>query len=362
MITRVSRILILALLSSVMCADGKLSAPFSTRADAAGLIQDSPVTQLLDSAQAGIRRGDLAGAAVALEQALALEKGNKTARMALVNVLMRLTRWEEAEQHAQILRQQFPDETGSFYFLALIAFQRGQLPVALEMANQCLERGDRRSEVYKLLALIEYLLQQYDKFEAHIRETIKLNPTDADAYYHLGRYYFEDKRYKEALGAFQTAFKIQPAHYKAHYYAGLLHEGENDGERVKQEYQAAIQIIELQKIRYPWPFTDLGKWLVNEGEYDRGVGWLYRATRNDPTSPHAWYHYAKALFQNGASFEVKEAILEAIRLDPGYSEAYYLLARYYQKTGEDRLSKETFAKFDDLKKNPIPSPYGLRRW
>ena len=65
MITRVSRIFILALLSSVMCAEGMLSAPFSTSADAAGLIQDSPVTQLLDNAQAGIRRGDLAGAAVA---------------------------------------------------------------------------------------------------------------------------------------------------------------------------------------------------------------------------------------------------------------------------------------------------------
>jgi hypothetical protein len=55
-------------------------------------------------------------------------------------------------------------------------------------------------------------------------------------------------------------------------------------------------------------------------------------------------------------------LLVAIRLDAGYSEAYYLLARYYQKVGEEQLAKETFAKFDDLKKNPVPSPFGLRRY
>jgi len=84
--------------------------------------------------------------------------------------------------------------------------------------------------------------------------------------------------------------------------------------------------------------------------------------RNDPASPHALYHYAKALFQKDPSAEVKQAVQEAIRLDPGYSEAYYLLARYYQKTGEAQLAKETFAKFEELKKHPLPSPYGLRRW
>jgi tetratricopeptide (TPR) repeat protein len=258
------------------------------------------LTQLLEKAQASFERGDLAGAAALLEQALSLDGGQK---------------------HAM--------------------------------------------EVYKRLAMVEYLLGKLDRFETHIREAIRLNPMDADARYHLGRHFFEEKRYREAMGAFQDAIKIQPEHYKARYYAGLVHKGENDGEGAKREFQVAIRVIDRLKVRYAWPFTDLGEWLINEGEYERGVGWLYRATRNDPKSPHAWYHYAKALFQKEPSkepsFEVKEALLVAIGLDPGYSEAYYLLARYYQKAGEERLSKETFAKFDQLKKHPIPSPFGLRR-
>jgi tetratricopeptide (TPR) repeat protein len=247
---------------------------------------------------------------------------------------------------------------------AQASFERGDLASAAGLLEQALslDGGHKHAmEVYKRLAMVEYLLGKFDRFEAHIGEAIKLNPMDADARYHLGRHFFEGKRYREAMRAFQEAIKIQPEHYKARYYAGLVHKGENDGEGAKREFQAAIRIIERLKVRYAWPFTDLGEWLINEGEYERGVGWLYRATRNDPKSPHAWYHYAKAIFQKEPSFEVKEALLVAIGLDPGYSEAYYLLARFYQKTGDERLSKETFAKFDQLKKHPIPSPFGLRR-
>ncbi|HEV2665742.1 MAG TPA: tetratricopeptide repeat protein, partial [Blastocatellia bacterium] len=136
----------------------------------------------------------------------------------------------------------------------------------------------------------------------------------------------------------------------------------NDIEGAKREMQAAIGIIERMKIIYAWPYSDLGRLLVNEGDYDRGIGWLYRAVRNDPASPYARYNYTKALFRNGATFEVKQELMEAIKLDPGYGDAYYLLARYYQKTGESQLAKDTFSKFEEIKKNPTLSPYGVRRW
>ncbi|MCI0663795.1 MAG: tetratricopeptide repeat protein [Acidobacteria bacterium] len=293
-----------------------------------GIIQDSSIPQLMHNAQVSLERGDPASACATLEKVLSLDQKQKQARISLINLLMRQGRLSEAAEHAQTYGQLFPQE----------------------------------GEAYKLLAMTDYLLQHYDKFEKNIREAIRLNPQDADAHYHLGRYFFEEKRYKEARNAFDESLRIQPENYKAHYYAGLVYEGENDGGKAKQEYQTAIRIIDQQKVRYAWPFTDLGKWLINEGDYEKGVGWLYRATRNDPQSPHAWFHYAKALFQKEPNFEVKEALFVAIRLDAGYSDAYYLLARYYQKTGEAQLAKETFAKFDELKKNPVPSPFGLRRY
>jgi tetratricopeptide (TPR) repeat protein len=335
---------------------------FLRRTAAAQESQDLVVARLIERAQSSLARGDLPDAATQLEQALAFQPQHKAARVALAHALIRLGRVADAETHIGALRRSFPEEVETDYLSALVAFQRGQVEQVCELLNRSLTRGLRRAEVYKLLALSEYLLRRPEQFETHIREAIKLNPLDADAHYHLGRHLFEQKKYSAALDTFQTALKIQPEHYKARYYAGLVYEGTDEMERAKEEWRAAIQIIERRRVRYSWPFADLGRRLVNEGEREQGLGWLYRATRNDPDSPHAWYGYAKALFQAEASPEVKDALFAAIKLDPGYTDAFYLLARYYQKTGATERAKETFARFDELKKNPQPSPYGLRRW
>jgi superkiller protein 3 len=327
-----------------------------------GLRPNAPVEQLLANAQSSLQRGDVASATAALDQALALDGQNRPARKTLVQLLLLQGKLKEAEEHARTFARFYPADPETFFLGALVAFQSGQLQQASELAETGLKRGDRRSEVHKLLAMSEYLLRRFDKFETHIREAARLDPLDADPHYHLGRYYFEDKRYDQALAAFKQAYQLQPDHFKARYYSALVYEGQNEIEPAKQELQAAISVIDRLKARYAWPYADLGRLLVNEDDYDRGIGWLYRAVRNDPASPYARYNYAKGLFRKGPSFEVKQELLEAIKLDPGYGDAYYLLARYYQKTGEEQLAKETFAKFEEIKKNPPPSPYGVRRW
>ena len=323
---------------------------------------NNTVAPLLNQAQASVNRGDFNAAISWLEQALQQQGNHKPARKALIQLLMRQERAKEAEAHIATFARLYPEDTEAAFLRAALAFQNGQIPQAASFAQQCLERGDKRAEVYKLLAICEYLQQQYAKFELHINAAAKLNPLDAEPYYHLGRYYFENKRYEEALTRFTTVFKLQPDHYKAHYYAGLVYEGQNELAQAKQAYQTCIGIIERLKVRYAWPYTELGKLLTNGDDYERGIGWLYRAVRNDPDSPYAHYGYAKALFRKEASLEVKDELLTALKLDPGYGDALYLLARFYQKTGAVELAKETFTKFEEVKNNPVPSPFGVRRW
>lgn len=324
--------------------------------------QDDDLPQLISAAETSLHRGDWTQAALLLERAIEKDPRNKFARSALVSCLLRINRVADAEKQASSFAAQFPDETEPVFLMAMLAFQQGQMKRVAELTDQCLKRGDQRSEVYKLSAISAYFTGKPEVFETQIRAAIKQNPRDADSRYHLGRYLFEQKRYGDALASFNEAADLAPDHYKARYYKGLLFTAENKPDEAKQEYLASIRIIDRIKARYAWPFADLGAQLVNEGEHDRGVGWLYRGIRNDPTSPYAHYGYAKGLFQKGPSDEVKQELLEALRLDPGYSEAYYLLARYYQKAGDADLAKETLVKFEKAKKNPTPSPFGLRRW
>jgi tetratricopeptide (TPR) repeat protein len=325
-------------------------------------LQETSVVQLLTQAQNSLERGDRIAAAKLLTQVLDLQSTHHAARKTLIQVLLQQGKFSEAETHAQVLAQQAPGEPETFYLRGLIAFQQGKLEPAAEFATQCLTLNAKNPVAHKLLALTAYLQRQFEPFEQHIHTAARLDPLDPDPHYHLGRYYFEDKRYEDALREFKTVFQLAPNHYRARYYAGLVYEGQNEMAQAKEEMQTAIRLVEQSKLPYAWPFTDLGRLLVNEGEYERGLGWLYRAVRNDPASPYAHYNYAKALFRQGATFEVKAELDAALKLDPGYGDAWYLLGRYYQKAGRAELAKETFAKFEEIKKNPVPSPYGVRRW
>jgi tetratricopeptide (TPR) repeat protein len=355
MLARITGLLWLVLLPLMATGQGTVAPTFAAP-------ESSSINSLLTRAQSSLQSGDLIAAGAALQSVLTLEAGNKPARRTLIQLLLRQGLLAEAATHAQTLARLYPDDTETIFLRALVAFQSGQLSEAAALAERCLQRDAQLAEGHKLLALAAYLQRQLDKFESHIKTAAKLNPADPEPSYHLGRYYFEDKRYEEALGAFKRVGQLQPDHFKAHYYAGLVYESQNETAAAKQEFQAAINIIERTQARYAWPYADLGQLLCKEGEEERGLNWLYRAVRHDPTSPYAHYHYAKALFRKEATHEVKQELLAAIRLDPGYADAHYLLARYYQKTGAAQLAKEAFARFEEIKKNPAPSPYGVRRW
>lgn len=355
---RTATIRLLILLAGSVCAEAGIQL-LPTPAQTLG--QEPSVVQLMASARTALERGDLEGARATLERVLSREGANKPARLALVDVLIRMARWADAENQARVLTSQFPEDTEPIYLLAQVALRRGDPASANEFASRCLERGDKRPEIYKVLALAEYLLQRTEQFEGHIRAVLDKNPRDVEAQYILGRYLYESKQYRQCLRAFQAVLDMQPEHYKAHYYAGLVYQMTNDTDRAQAEFLFAIRIIERNQLRYAWPFADLGRQLADAGDLDAAIDWLSRAIHNDPACPKAYYEYARALFHKGPLPEIETTLIEAVRLDPGYTDAYYLLARYYRKSDKSLAADQVLARFKELKAHPLPSPYGLPR-
>lgn len=244
---------------------------------------------------------------------------------------------------------------------AAAAFRAGQIEQAAERARLCIQKGGATSETYKLLALASFLLQRLDDYQTNMKKAVELNPSDSGAHYHLGRFLYEQKQFEDAIERFRMAKQLDPDQYKAYYFSALCQQWINDEKAAVDDYRKAIEIIEHKKVAYGWPFVDLGDLLVVQGDFEGGLAWVYRGTRNDPDLPYTHYVYARTLMRKEASFEVEDSLLRAIKLDPGYTEAYYLLGRYYSRMGDKERAKKAFTKFDELRKNPMPSPFGLRR-
>ncbi len=243
----------------------------------------------------------------------------------------------------------------------MLAFKAHEIEKAAELARQCIEGGTVSSDAYKLLALSCFLLQRFDDYLANMQKAVEINPYDSEAHYHLGRYLYEIKKYSEAMDRFAQAVAVDPDNHKAYYFSALCKQGNSDEKGAADDFRKSIAIVEKKRISYGWPFADLGDLLALQGDFDNGLAWAYRGTRNDPTLPYPHYVYARILLNKEASPEVEQELSRAIKLDPGYTQAYYLLGRYYTKTGDKERAQSAFARFNELKNNPVPSPFGVRR-
>ncbi|MGH9341440.1 MAG: amidohydrolase family protein [Acidobacteriota bacterium] len=324
-------------------------------------ISSNSDVSLMLRAQQAIDSGQLDEAASILQAVLKSEEGHKIARQTLIDVLMRLGRWDEAEAQVHLLRLKFPKDAESALLASSVAFRVAKFELAGELARESMELHADPAAALKLLALSRYMLQDFEGFEANIKELILLAPGDSEAHYHLGRYYYEQETYVEAAASLQKAVELDPEHYKAHYYLGWCRQAEGNYDASRESYQRAIAIIEKSGTRYGWAYADLGDLLILQGNYEEGLGWLYRGIRNDPELPYTHFKYAAALLTKETTTEVENHLQKSISLDPAYAEAYYQLGRYYRKVGDQENALKSFAKFKELRENPTPSVFGLRR-
>jgi tetratricopeptide (TPR) repeat protein len=325
-------------------------------------LRDAPAgPDLIAQAQSAMDAGNLNLAADLLKQVLDKNPLLKNPRLVLVDLLMRLGRGEEAGNQADTARLQFPNDPQVLLVGAAVAFHRAQFEESEKLASEVIKASPDNSEAYRIRAFSRFMLENYDGYISDLKSLLEHDPTNADAYYHLGRWYYENQQFTEGLAELEKATQLDPTHYKALYFLGWCQQAQGNLEAAKESYRKSIQVIQERKVAYGWPFSDLGDLLITEGDYDSGLGWLYQGVRNDPNLPYSRYKYATALMKEAPTGEVEIELLAAVKLDPGYTEAFYLLGRYYQAVGEKDKSKQAFARFQELRQNPEASPFGVKR-
>lgn len=168
--------------------------------------------------------------------------------------------------------------------------------------------------------------EKYNKAIEDFTKVISLQPNNADAYCDRGNALFETKQYDRAIMDFNKAIELIPGHADAIY-------GRADVWYAKKEFAKAVEdytkFIDLR------PYDILG--YNNRGfawralkEYDKAIEDYTMSIGLEPTAASEYFSRGNARSEKliEAPGTIAEATLaikdydEAIRLDPGYSEAY----------------------------------------
>ena len=229
----------------------------------------------------------------------------------------------------QILAKEPKNYLAHYYMgRAYLADNKPELAIMeFKLVNENALFGKDISEL-EFRKLFSELLLKFNQTQEALREYVlltKLEPVNAENYYHAGHLYEEINRYDLALGYMQKCVKINPRHAKAHAEIGLMMYRTKQLNEAKREIDTALKLSPETYSTYYY----LGKILKEAKDIPGAIKAFERAQR-DPE------YKTKSIIERGACYmmvnRTDNAIPDfqrAIELDKTGTSSETLYARYF---------------------------------
>jgi tetratricopeptide (TPR) repeat protein len=187
-------------------------------------------------------------------------------------------------------------------------------------------------------------LADAQKIAGTMRERLKANPYDGDAYYQLGLACFTLHLFEQAENAFLQSERYLPGTALPHYFTALaiLQSAENDIlsvgafrlHQIQLELATAVQVD--PNLTEAQAYLELVKGLMarDEGDYDGAIPLLRDAVERLPVLALGWKVLAACEFQIGDYHEAIRAGSRALQLRPLDEGSAYLVGAAHFQLGQ----------------------------
>jgi tetratricopeptide (TPR) repeat protein len=285
------------------------------------------------------------------QQAPPRPEGSLSAARALLQQ-GRLNEAEQAVRSILAMPSLRPDARADAHFLlGYVLFRRVQARGALEAQgahSEAAREGAKASlQEYaegaksrepgafdlKIAALDQILLEDYGAADKLLALSLGRDPTDADAWYVLGRTKYNENRFAEAASAFEGCLKLEPRNAKAEDNLGLAYAGLGRGDDAFAAYRNAIRWQAERGERNPGPYLNLGSLLLDQNRPGEAVAYLRQAVELAPAHARGHEQLGKAYLQLDQLPEARAALEQAVRLAPESAPLHFMLGQAYRKSG-----------------------------
>jgi Flp pilus assembly protein TadD len=195
----------------------------------------------------------------------------------------------------------------------------------------------------KIVALDYLLLKDDPSAEKWLSASVKLDASDAQAWFYLGRTEYSETKYAPAIEAFAHCLTLEPKNVEAEYNVGLSYEGLGQKDEALQAYQNAIAWQAGGAAKSADPFIALGRLYLSESQAAKAVPYLVQAVAAFPQISLAHEELGKAYSSLNRLPEAQAELEKAAQLSPERGSLRCVLGQVYQRERMSEKAKVEFA-------------------
>ncbi len=200
-----------------------------------------------------------------------------------------------------------------FYMHSLLLFSGKLLHRVLNFYNSFFDlKPSDRATIYRNISNQYANKGLYDKALHYLKEWSRLEPTNADAHYHLGVALASSEEFDGAIRSFDAVLELKPNHRAALYRRAGLNLKSKDYEKAVEDLEKLSKIVPEN----PKPFYLMGIALDRMDEVDKAV----------------------------------EAIKQAIALDAEEIKYYQHLGFLYERKEDHKMAAKCFSRVMELQR------------
>jgi tetratricopeptide (TPR) repeat protein len=312
------------------------------------LLEVSAQTGSCSDALQMFRQHRWSDAAAAFDECEQRNPGTTDALLYRGKALINLHNFDDAAGALHTYAQSHPQSDDAVYLLAYISFRNDDPTQSLRLFAEAAKLKPPSANDMTIAALDYVLLKDYTDAAHYLELSLKMNPEDSEARYHLGRVRYQQNQFDLAISAFEEVLARDPKNMKAQDNLGLSLEAKDQAEPAIAAYKKAIELDESTPMHSEQPYLNLGSLLAKSSRYEEAIPLLTKAVEIAPGQFKVHYELARAYFDSNRFEPARQQAEKAVELDPKDSSGHYLLGRIYQRLGQKDLAKKQFQTTSEL--------------
>jgi len=250
-------------------------------------------------------------------------------------------RLAETEVRLRASLERTPESADALYELALVLRRENKARESLETYTRAARIRKPVARELHSVALDYVLLDDYDDAVRWLRVALAMEPDNPEVLYSLGRCLYTRNLFADAEKVYLRLLALDPAHLKGEENLGLTYDAENDPGKAEKALRTAAVWAKERGLEDPWPYLDLGIFLLDQARAGEAQPFLERAVELDPESAWAHQKLGMALVANGDSPRGIRELEAAVALAPDDPKVHYELGRAYRGAGrQDKARAE----------------------